>query len=78
MEWESSGVMGIHPGVAFGCHCSATIEAYGFAGSHGDAALDPDFAAEYFADEMEFELRYPRAKGRNNYTGEMPEGVGGD
>merc|ERR1719424_33157 len=25
-EWETNGVMGMHPGVGFGCHCAASLE----------------------------------------------------
>lgn len=66
-DWENHfGVMGAHPGVLFGMHTSSCMEAMGLRGVYGD--IIPDLT-EGAPDSADFELRYPRAKGRQPFEG---------
>lgn len=58
MEWETNALMGAHPGVMFGCHCTSTFDTFPFEGIYGE----PDSGLSSNGWEVDFALRYPKSK----------------
>lgn len=66
MEWETKALMGAHPGVMFGCHCSASLDSFPFEGLYGDYP-------EVFPPALDFARRYPKSKDRQTLPDGCPE-----
>lgn len=55
MDWETTAMMGMEPGMGFAAHCSSTLESGIYEGLYGD-----------YGDQhhIDFAQRYPKSKGR--------------
>merc|ERR1712216_181392 len=63
-DWENTAMMGAHPGMMFGCHCSAQLEM-------GD--YDAVYGPVGYPTSLDFARRYPKSKGRQTLPNIMQD-----